>query len=234
MRHTLLLFDIDGTLLRCHGMGLDAMRRAGGELFGEPFEFEGVEVAGRLDRLIYHDLAARNNVPDPHERHDDFRDRYVRTLTADLTEPGHKTVPTPGAVALIESLLPRVSAPGDIVLGMVTGNYREAARAKLAAVGLDLGRFTITAFGDEADTRPGLVELALSRYEAEHAADPDPSRVIVIGDTPHDVDCAKAHGCIAFAVATGVFTADELRAHGADMVVDDLADPTPLLAVIDR
>ena len=72
----------------------------------------------------------------------------------------------------------------------------------------------------------------MQRY-AQHTGTPaQPDRVIIIGDTQHDVACAKAHGCTAFAVATGRLSADQLKQAGADIVVDDLSDPTPLLSML--
>ena len=91
----------------------------------------------------------------------------------------------------------------------------------------------ITAFGDEAPTRPDLVGLALRRYEELMRHPAQPRCVVVIGDTPRDVECAHAHGCVAFAVATGDFTVEQLRATGAEHVVPDLFDPAPLLAILD-
>ena len=104
---------------------------------------------------------------------------------------------------------------------------------KLAAAGLDLRWFAITCFGDEGPSRPDLVALALRRYHHHTGQPADPAAVIVIGDTPSDVQCAKAHGCICFAVATGPYSPDELRRSGADVVVENLRDPAPLFDLID-
>ncbi|HEU5074887.1 MAG TPA: HAD hydrolase-like protein, partial [Polyangiaceae bacterium] len=83
-------------------------------------------------------------------------------------------------------------------------------------------------WGDAASTRPGLVRHALSLH-------PDvlPAAVIVVGDTTRDVECAKVNGCRVLAVATGATSKDELLQAGADIVVDDLADPAPLFTLID-
>jgi phosphoglycolate phosphatase-like HAD superfamily hydrolase len=91
----------------------------------------------------------------------------------------------------------------------------------------------VNAFGDEGKTRPDLVALALRRCAETAGFTPDSRSVIVIGDTPFDVECAHAHGCVAFAVATGLHRADELRKTGADVVVDDLSDPAPLFDLLD-
>ena len=79
-----------------------------------------------------------------------------------------------------------------------------------------------------------LAALAISKYEEQLGATIDPRRVVVVGDTPRDVDCAHAHGCYAFAVATGRYDAAALAAAGADRVVDDLSDSTPLIQTVER
>jgi phosphoglycolate phosphatase-like HAD superfamily hydrolase len=117
----------------------------------------------------------------------------------------------------------------DLTLGLLTGNYTRAIPIKLGAIGVNPAWFEITAFGDEGESRAALVAVAIGKYAARSGAPVDPRRVIVIGDTPRDVDCARANGCISFAVATGKFDVEALRAAGADVVVPDLSDPEPLL-----
>lgn len=232
MRHTLLLFDIDLTLVNARGAGQMAMRTAGEKVCGEGFSFQGVSFNGRLDPLIYAAAAAQCTGIDVAAKHGDFRDTYTRELRRLIHEDGHTVEALPGVHALINTLLTRVRDKGDVMLGLLTGNYAQTAGIKIQAAGLQRDWFTLGCFGDEAESRPGLAALALQRYEETTGAKPDPARVIVIGDTPHDVGCAKAHGCTAFAVATGRTTADELRAAGADVAVDDLTEPRPLLELL--
>jgi phosphoglycolate phosphatase-like HAD superfamily hydrolase len=117
---------------------------------------------------------------------------------------------------------------GDLAIGLLTGNYRETGRLKLSRAGLDPDGFKPCIWGDQAKTRPGLVRLALDRSKAL-----DPRKVIVIGDTPQDVNCAKVNDCQAVAVATGSFTLEELSDAGADLALSDLRDAGPLLRLID-
>jgi phosphoglycolate phosphatase len=119
-----------------------------------------------------------------------------------------------------------------VTLGLLTGNYQAAARMKLKAVDLEASWFRINAFGDEAPSRPDLVVLAMQRYKAEFAETLDPRQVVVIGDTPRDVACAQAHGCVAFAVATGQWSVEQLQATKADIVVQSLENPKPLLDLL--
>jgi phosphoglycolate phosphatase-like HAD superfamily hydrolase len=120
-----------------------------------------------------------------------------------------------------------------VVLGLLTGNYAHAVPLKLAAAGIDPGWFPVGAFGDEAESRPALVELARERYRRRHGAEVAPGRVVLVGDTPRDVHAALANGALAFAVATGKYSVEELLTSGAHRAVKDLSDPAPLLRLIE-
>lgn len=226
-RH-LLLFDIDGTLMLSGGAGGDAMRSVATKLFGETFTFDGIEFGGNLDPLIFAEAAQRCRLDDDHDVcHDRFRTAYVGELATRLLDPVCVTV-MPG----IHELLAQLRAMEHVVLGLLSGNYSEAAPLKLTAARIDHGMFRVTAFGDEAPARHDLVELAMRRYKRMLGEDVDPRRVLVIGDTPRDVAAARAHGCLSIAVATGGHTVDELLACGADVALDDLSDPRPLMDLL--
>lgn len=234
MKRTLLLWDIDGTLLLTDGAGMRGMARAGRKLYGDAFHWQGVTASGRLDPLILEDALARNGLTPSDDAHRLFHDAYLVELALELELVRERARAMPGIQNVIASLRERSAARKDVVQGLVTGNYARAAPLKLRACGFDPTWFEIGAFGDEGRSRPDLVALALRRCREQLSWSPDPARVVVIGDTPLDVECAHAHGCIAFAVATGHHGVDELRAAGADMVVKDLSDPAPLLEWIDR
>ena len=229
MPPTLLLFDIDGTLLLTRGASAHAMRAAGARVFGETFTFDGISFSGRLDPSIFAEAAARNAVDAEADHHDRFRETYLRELEAALSADTWQPHALPGVHELLGELRGRVARGEPITLGLLSGNYRAAAPKKLQSVGIDPDWFSLTAFGDDAATRPDLVALALDRYEAMAGAPLAPRRAIVLGDTPHDIDCARAHGCVAFAIATGRYTLDQLVEAGADIAVADLRDPSPLL-----
>jgi phosphoglycolate phosphatase-like HAD superfamily hydrolase len=234
MKRALLLWDIDGTLLLTDGAGMRGMARAGRKLYGDSFRWEGVRASGRLDPVIFEDALARNGLVAGDDMHRLFHDTYLSELEAELSLVGKAARTMPGIREAIAALLERSVSRKDVVQGLVTGNYARAAPLKLRACGLDPAWFEINAFGDEGKTRPDLVALAMNRCAERFGRAPDPRDVIVIGDTPLDVDCAHAHGCVAFAVATGMHDIDELRATGADVVVQDLSDPTPLFALLER
>lgn len=200
------------------------MHDAGRELFGESFTIEGVEFAGRLDCLIWQDLVRLNSLKDGQEQHDRFRSRYGAHLHKRLiTEK--KTLLLPGVRELIEQL----AAERDVTLGLLTGNYPETGRMKIAAAGLNPDVFTVAAWGIDGRTRRDLPPVAMNRHRERHGRSIAPEQVIIIGDTPHDVDCARAHACRSIGVATGVFTAAELRDSGADLAVDTLGDTPAVL-----
>lgn len=229
----LLLWDIDGTLLLTDGAGMRGMARVGRKLYGEAFRWDGVQASGRLDPLILEDALAKNGMAPSDEGHRVFRDAYLDELELELERVGPRARTMPGVKEVVSTVLARRASRDDVVQGLVTGNYASAAPLKLRACGLDPAWFEIGAFGDEGRARPDLVALALRRCEERLGFAPDPARVIVIGDTPFDVDCAHAHGCVAFAVATGLHGIEELERAGADVVVADLANPAPLYQLID-
>lgn len=234
MPRTMLLFDIDGTLVDTGGSGLKVLHDTAIELFAGELSFEGIDTAGRLDPSLFEEAAERCGFRPGEGDHERLRDAYVEALAQGLAGPDPKLKALPGTLDLMEQLVQLIATRnGDgPVLGCLTGNYGGAAHAKLNATGFDPAVFTITAFGDEAPTRPGLTELALQRYATQHGHAPDPARVVVIGDTPHDIDCAHAHGCIALGVATGRFDRQQLVAAGADIVADDLTDASVVLDLL--
>jgi len=235
MRHTLLMFDVDLTLVDAAGAGQVAMLTAGNEVCGEGFTFKGVSFGGRLDPLIFADAVSGCDYNDQQaaDLHETFRSTYTREFERLLTDNGRTIKALPGIPALIDTLRTRAHSQDDVMLGLLTGNYAQTAAMKIEAAGLRRDWFTLGCFGDEADSRPGLTELAMQRYAQFTGTPAHPDRVIIIGDTQHDIACAKAHGCTAFAVATGRLSSDELREAGADIVVDDLSDPTPLIELLD-
>ena len=233
MVKSLLLWDIDGTILRSGGAGMKAMYKVAGRLFGEHHTWDGIDPGGNLDPAIFAEFARINKLDDDPAHHDNFHDHYLVELKAELEAAREAVRAMPGIYEIFNVLRQRAKARRDIVMGLLTGNYTKAVPLKLEAVGVNPEWFEVTAFGDEGRTRPDLVAVALRKYEKLTGTPADPRRVIIIGDTPRDVACAHAHGCVCFAVATGGHSMDTLRAAGADVVVADLADPSPLFNLID-
>ena len=225
-----ILFDIDGTLVLTGGAGMRALNRACEEITGLSDAFAGVPVAGRTDRIIIHDAMRKAG-----RKLDDgllsaLRSRYVQLLQEEIQYPGRgvKAI-LPGVRDLLDVLASRQ----DLFLGLITGNFEEGARIKLEY--FDLWRyFRCGAFGDDAVDRNDLVPFAWRRALecGLHAVHVD--GIFVVGDTPHDVACARVAGATPIAVATGSFTADQLREAGATDVFADLSDPASFLAVLSK
>jgi phosphoglycolate phosphatase-like HAD superfamily hydrolase len=213
----LVLFDIDGTLLSSGGAGVRGMTRAFEEVHGVPAAFEGVPIAGRTDRAILADAFVRAGVPASDEHASRFRAAYFRHLADELAVAEVRVMPG------VDLVLDALDLDERFTLALLTGNYAEGAKLKLESAGV-WSRFAFGAYGDEFVNRRDLVPLALTRA-AEAGLSPE--SVIVIGDTPLDVDCALAHGALAVAVATGSYGVDALRASGADLVVETLEGLAP-------
>jgi phosphoglycolate phosphatase-like HAD superfamily hydrolase len=218
----LILFDIDATLITTKGAGVAAMIDAGRELHGPAFHAEGVDFAGRLDPLILRDMLCANGVGCTPDAMLAMRRRYRQALIRRLA-PGDVARSLPGVPGLLAAL----AQLGDrITLGLLTGNFAETGSLKLQAAGIDPEGFPIRIWGDESPhdppARDHLPGVALERIAQRWGRPARGEEVVVIGDTPHDIACARAHGCRVLAVATGKFSAAEL-AH-ADRVAPDLSD----------
>lgn len=218
----LLLFDIDGTLLRVPA-ARRAYRAAFLELLGVPDADRDVDFSGRTDRLTFREMACRCGAPDADV--DEIIARYLAHLARELAgDPG---LCLPGAGAFVRAC----AAIPAYRLALGTGNVEAGARAKLAAHGLDR-YFPTGGFGDDADERPDILRAAL-RKAAEHYGERFRAAV-VIGDTPHDVTAARAVGARVLAVATGRPSVQELSAAGPDGLLEDLRDTGRALAALAR
>jgi phosphoglycolate phosphatase-like HAD superfamily hydrolase len=219
----LILFDLDGTILSTQGAGMKAMNVVGERLWGQAFHFREMTTAGSLDPHLFAAAAKRAGVEPSEDNHRTFRQAYHRQLHHDLASDPTVCV-LPGVLALLDE----VHRHPRMTLGMLTGNYAETAAVKLRSAAIDPRMFVVAAFGDDASDRPAMVPVALDRHERLLGRRPSPGDVILIGDTPRDVQAAHAHGCLALAVATGPYTVEQLGQTGAEAVVRDLSDPAPL------
>jgi phosphoglycolate phosphatase-like HAD superfamily hydrolase len=215
----LVLFDIDGTLLRSQGAGVAAMQQTFDELYPDRgLSMRGVPVAGRLDTLIWTDVLRSHGLEPSEAEAARFRARYAEVLAERLSsgEAGLRLMPG------VHELVERLAAEPDCTVGLLTGNWIHTARIKLEAAGFVWDRFRLGAFADDGPDRRALPPVAMRRFEAFAGRGIDPQRVAIIGDTPMDVDCAKHNGCRAVAVATGDYGVDALAETGADLVLPDL------------
>jgi phosphoglycolate phosphatase-like HAD superfamily hydrolase len=214
---TILLFDIDGTLVRTGGAGKAAVEDALRQTFGVAEVRDGVPYSGRTDRAILRDVLAVHDIDPTPANVDRFAEAYLALLPDRLERVRGEVCPG------VPALLPRLAANPAVRVGLLTGNVRRGAEVKLRHYGL-WEHFPFGGFGDGRESRDDVARAAVAAA-AEHVGGPvDPADVWVIGDTPHDITCARAVGANAVAVATGWTPVADLHAAGADLVLDHLED----------
>ncbi len=213
----LILFDVDGTLLRCGKQVGFLFIEALKEVFGGYGKLEGYSFAGKTDSRIVIDMI-RATGRDQEEillKLPAMRKLYLDKLERRLRRDGMRLLPG------VYDLLERLSAHEDVRIGLLTGNWRLGAKIKLGR--FDLNRyFAFGAFGDDAIDRRDLVPVALERATALGGGPFTPRRTMIVGDTELDVDCARSAGAWSMAVTTGFTDAERLEAAGADWVFPDL------------
>jgi phosphoglycolate phosphatase-like HAD superfamily hydrolase len=215
-----LLFDIDGTLIRSGGAGKAAMEAGLRSAFGVP-EIRGrVPYSGRTDTIIARDLLALHDI-EPTDAHVATLHSAYLTFLPDLLRQMHGTV-LPG----VDEALRRERR--GAVVGLLTGNIRKGAETKLRHFDL-WHHFAFGGFADGLCNRDDVARRALSEAEAHAGRAIDPADVWVIGDTPLDVQCARAIGAKAVIVATGWHHRDELAAANPDHLLPDFTHAGELL-----
>ena len=227
MRDLLVLWDLDYTLLKAGGLGNRLYQTTFKDTFGRDLTAIAPK-AGRTDRAILLDTLALAGVAEPRAHVDDFLAALARQVAALDGSTEAEVRALPGAAAAIAAL-----AAAGARQSVLTGNIRPLAAAKLAAAGLgehlDLD---VGAYGDVHEVRAELVPVARQAARAAYGADFGGQSTVLIGDTPHDVAAALATGARAVGVATGSFSAADLVAAGAHIVLPDLTDTSLVLAAV--
>jgi len=225
---TLVLFDIDGTLLLSAGGGRAATERAMREVFGTVGALAEYKFAGKTDFYTLVELLGPEGFTETQIA--DTLPHYSGVLARHMQEILHlyPLKILPGVLDLITTL----AARSDVLLGILTGNVPQMADLKIRGVGLDPSVFAINVYGTEARIRRELVPIALERAERHSGTPFAPSDVVVVGDTPDDIDCAHSIGARIIAVATGFTPRTELEKHQPVTVLDNLADTQAVLRLI--
>jgi phosphoglycolate phosphatase-like HAD superfamily hydrolase len=214
------LFDVDGTLLTTEGAAREAFAIAVRASLGVDDALRDIPFAGRTEPLILKDILAKHRVQFSDGEEARFWNRVFDAMRARLQPPRGRLL------AGVESLLDRIGVEPEWVTGLLTGNMTEMARIKLERFGIE-GRFAFGAFGEEADDRDALARVAVGRVGRGYGI--PPARCVVVGDTEHDIACARAAGARVVAVATGTRSRAELEPHRPDLMLDDLADSEALI-----
>lgn len=222
---TLLLWDIDGTLISSGGAGERALVHALREEFGIEGTLEDIELAGRTDRWIARRVLAKFAVADTPANITRYLNRYLKHLPQEMANPRARTLPG------VPELLQAVAARPDFAQGLLTGNLRRGAEIKLGHHQL-WAHFAFGAFADDSELRNELGPHALQRAAAHHAVEFAVDRVYVIGDTPHDIACGRAIGARTIGVATGRHSVADLAACHPTAVFADLADTDAVMHVL--
>jgi len=213
----LVLFDIDGTLIKTGGAGEKAFAKVCEREFNIPNATKDLNFAGRTDPAIVRDFFKQFGIAQTPEHFARFFSAYVIWLETILTTLDGTVLP--GARELVAAFQ---AMPRRPVIGLLTGNIKQGAQLKLSHYRLwDL--FAMGGYGDDHEDRNQIAVIARDRGSKMIGSPLCGEEILVIGDTPRDIECGRAIGARILAVATGSFSLDQLRAHQPDWVRENLA-----------
>jgi len=223
----LVLFDIDGTLITTDGIAKRTFAEVLENALGHGRVALDYDFAGKTDLRIYREIMQASNISQEglEQRREEFFDVFFHLLEQRLN---HDNVTVLPGVRLLLDALEREEAA---TLALLTGNMIRGAKIKLTPPAL-LRYFSFGAFGNDAEQRHELAEIAKARAYDKTGVVFKAKDIIIIGDTPHDIDCGKHLNVRSIAVATGGFTHDDLASHRPDYLFDDLADTDRVLDAI--
>jgi phosphoglycolate phosphatase len=226
----LFLFDIDGTLVTARGAGRLAIGAALRATYGTAGDIDGYDFRGKTDPRIVVDLMRGAGIADDviEARMAACFDAYTVELERQIGD-GSRVIVLPGVAEVVRAL----STRDDALVGLLTGNIEAGARVKLRSTGL-FPLFRVGAYGSDSMDRRRLPAIACERARALADREFSFDRVTIIGDTPLDVDCARACGAVAVAVATGFHPHTELAACAPDLLFTDLSDVSAAVAALTR
>jgi len=224
----LICFDIDGTLIHTNGAGRRAIHRALLEVLGTAGPIDGFRFDGRTDGEIVLRLAEAAGLAVDDALMRRVLDRYVKHLEGELARDDHATHVYPG----VRDVLDALEARDDCTIALLTGNVEHGARLKLRSAGLDPDRFPVGAFGSDHHVRAELPAVAQRRASERLGRALDGRDVVIIGDTPADMQCGQGIGARAVGVGTAAYTPEALLAAGAHAAFADLSDTARVVEAI--
>ncbi len=227
IRPTVLLFDVDGTLVTTGGVGRRAIERTFERMYERPDAVQGFRFDGMTDRRIVRQGLQALGLADTDEAIDAVLKVYLEVLAEEIAAADMTRYRVhAGMREAVEEAL----ACGAAV-GLGTGNIREGARLKLERVAL-YHHFAFGGFGCDHEDRIELVRCGARRGADRLGVALEECRVVVIGDTPKDITAAKGIGAECVAVGTGSFSPDRLLEAGATYAFPTLAAPGALEALL--
>ncbi len=224
---TILLFDVDGTLILTGGAGRRSMERAFREVTGHADVFADFRFGGMTDPGIVRAGLERVGRAFDEAVVQSVFETYLSILPTEVeAAPDYRVLPG------VYEVLDAVIGHDEVAVGLGTGNVEPGARIKLGRAELS-ARFGFGGFGSDAENRTALLTRGAERGAELLGVPLDACRVVVIGDTPRDIAAAAEMGAECVAVATGGWTAEELRAHGPTAVYDELSDPDAVRSILE-
>lgn len=217
MKVRLVLWDIDGTLIRTGGAGTRAFERTFNTVFGIPRATETLNFSGRTDTSLVRECFGLHGIAPTPENFAKFFGAYPSLLEKLLQE-------LPGGICegVVDFMRQIQNLPEPPLQGLLTGNIRRGAELKLRHYRL-WEHFQTGAFGDDHEDRNQIAALAKIRGEAFLKAELPGESVLVIGDTPLDIACGHSIGARVLAVGTGQYTQEQLAASKPQWAVTDLS-----------
>lgn len=227
MAYELILFDIDGTLIQSPGFAFGCFERAVGAA-GNGYDLRQVPLGGKTDRQIMREFMTFRGLSEAQIQADyeAALERYVEIFCAEL--PSYKIQPCAGVPELLTALQ---GVPG-LQLGLLTGNMAGLVPFKLAAAGIDRALFPAGAFGSDHADRNRLPDIAIARAETLLNKKINRQGVMIVGDTPKDIECARANHLTGVAVATGHHSLAALTAENPDYAFADFQDVQAFLRIV--
>jgi len=225
--NTLLLWDIDGTLLRGNGIGTVAFNRAIRELFNMEMSWDGIDFAGATDGIIVKQILDRCGIPDTPEHQYRLEMYYIHYFAEAVKN--HEFTVYPG----VREVLNRAGHDSRYFQALLTGNFEAASWMKVCHNGMG-GYFTCGAFGGETRNRSDIARRAVERVFQRTGVQFPKEKTIVIGDTIHDVRCGKAIGAHTLCVTTGDYSRKQLEDAGADAVLEDFSNTNIFFDTVEK
>lgn len=222
-----VLFDIDGTILRCNGAGRKAMLLAAEEVFGTSGVMETTDFQGRTDLMILFESLKPAGITEEtiHENVPVLMELYFNHLKKHISKS--KVEMMPGIPELLEAL----AASEDVIIGLLTGNFSGGAEIKLSHIDLNY-HFSLGVYGDDTAIRNEMPAIARKKIKEKYNKDISFQDMIIIGDTIFDIECARKSGACSVAVGTGWTPKSLILSHEPDHYFDDLGNTKEVISTL--